>query len=543
MKGTNFIKWPLEVSAYEILHSLPDAVFTCDRQMRINYFNIKATELTGFRPIEALGMYCKDILKSGMCETECLVKKALDSNQNVFNVESSLTNVNGEEKHILVNASLLADSSGEIVGYLHVFRDISLLKSVMVELEDSRNELVRINKQLEKEINERKQAEEERKSLEDQLRQVHKMKAIGTLAGGVAHDFNNLLSGILGSVSLMLQHTDSLHPDYNILKNIEDYVQKGSDLTKQLLGFARGGKYEVKPADLNKLIMKSLEMFARTRKEIIIHTEYQENLWLAEVDKGQLEQVLLNLFINAWQAMPSGGDLYMQTENVILDENYIKPFEVKTGKYIKISITDNGMGMDEETQQRIFDPFFTTKKMGRGTGLGLASVYGIVKNHDGLINVYSKVDKGTTFTIYLPASDQEVAEETELSAKLIPGAGTVLLVDDEQMMIDVAEKMIQHLGFTVLVALSGEEAINIYKENKDKIDVVLLDMLMPGMDGGEVYDRLKEINPGVRALLSSGYSLNGEAQNILSRGCDGFVQKPYGIEELSHKLHEVMNER
>ncbi|MGM0681398.1 MAG: response regulator, partial [Thermodesulfobacteriota bacterium] len=323
----------------------------------------------------------------------------------------------------------------------------------------------------------------------------------------------------------------------------EDYVQKGSDLTKQLLGFARGGKYEVKPADLNKLIMKSLEMFARTRKEIIIHTEYQENLWLAEVDKGQLEQALLNLFINAWQAMPSGGDLYIQTENVILDENYIKPFEVKTGKYIKISITDNGMGMDEETQQRIFDPFFTTKKMGRGTGLGLASVYGIVKNHDGLINVYSKVDKGTTFTIYLPASDQEVAEETELSAKLIPGAGTVLLVDDEQMMIDVAEKMIQHLGFTVLVALSGEEAINIYKENKDKIDVVLLDMLMPGMDGGEVYDRLKEINPGVRALLSSGYSLNGEAQNILSRGCDGFVQKPYGIEELSHKLHEVMNER
>ena len=223
----------------------------------------------------------------------------------------------------------------------------------------------------------------EMKKLEAQLQQALKMEAMGTLAGGIAHDFNNLLMAIQGRTSIMLMKKDSSHPDIGHLKGIEDNVDSAADLTKQLLGFARGGKYEVRPTDLNELVKKQNRMFGRTKKQISIRGKYEKDLWFAEVDRGQIEQVLLNLYVNAWQAMPAGGDLYLETENVTLDENYVKPFAIEPGKYVKISVTDTGTGMDKATRERIFEPFFTTKEMGRGTGLGLASVYGIIKNHGG----------------------------------------------------------------------------------------------------------------------------------------------------------------
>jgi two-component system cell cycle sensor histidine kinase/response regulator CckA len=232
------------------------------------------------------------------------------------------------------------------------------------------------------------------------------MEAIGTLAGGIAHDFNNLLMAIQGRTSIMLMDKDSSHPDFGHLKGIEGYIGSAADLTKQLLGFARGGKYEVKPTDLNELIKKETRMFGRTKKEITIHEKYEDNLWPVEVDRGQIQQVLLNLYVNAWQAMPSGGELYIRTQNVTLDENYLKPHQFEPGRYVQISITDTGIGMDKATRERIFDPFFTTKEIGRGTGLGLASAYGILKNHGGFINVYSEKGHGSTFNIYLPASEK-----------------------------------------------------------------------------------------------------------------------------------------
>jgi len=305
-------KWPLEVSAYEILHSLPDAVLTTDRQMRVNYINLSASGLTGFRPNEALGMYCKDILKSDICETECLVKRMLDARQNVNNVETSVITVNREKINILINASLLTDSTGDIVGYMYVFRDIMPLKMMMVDLKKSRDDLKRANELLRREIEERKHAEEERARLETQLSHAHKMEAIGTLAGGVAHDFNNLLMAILGNVSLMLLDTDPGHPHYKNLKNTEECVKNAANLTNQLLGFARRGKFEVKPTDLNELLGKTTELFARTKREIKVHAKYQENLWVVEVDQSQFDQVILNILINAWQAMPAGGDVFIQ---------------------------------------------------------------------------------------------------------------------------------------------------------------------------------------------------------------------------------------
>jgi CheY-like chemotaxis protein len=238
--------------------------------------------------------------------------------------------------------------------------------------------------------------------------------------------------------------------------------------------------------------------------------------------------------------MPGGGGLYIQTENIVIDEFFNRPYHVEPGKYVKIIVTDTGVGMDEATQQRIFDPFFTTKEMGRGTGLGLASAYGIIKNHDGFIDVYSEKGEGTTFNIYFPASGQEAVKEKEIGEKLIRGTETVLLVDDEDIIIDVGKDILKTLGYKVLLARGGEEALIVYKKNQDKIDMVILDMIMPDMGGGETYDKLKEINPDIKVLLSSGYSIDGQANEILERGCDGFIQKPYKTGELSKKIWEVL---
>jgi len=246
--------------------------------------------------------------------------------------------------------------------------------------------------------------------------------------------------------------------------------------------------------------------------------------------------------VNAWQAMPGGGDLTVKTENIIIDESYNTNFEVKPGKYVKISVADTGVGMDEVTRQRIFEPFFTTREMGRGTGLGLASVYGIIKNHEGFINVYSELGEGTTFTVYLPASGKAVVKEKRTYEKLVIGQGTILLVDDEKMITDVGKQIIKRLGYDVLTAGGGKEAIEIYKENQDKIDLVVLDMIMPVMGGGETFEKLKEIDSNVRVLLSSGYSLNSQASEIMALGCAGFIQKPFYMKELSQKIAAILKE-
>ncbi|MGD9136703.1 MAG: response regulator, partial [Desulfobacterales bacterium] len=381
------------------------------------------------------------------------------------------------------------------------------------------------------------------RNLEKQLQLSQKMEAVGTLAGGVAHDFNNLLMAIQGRTSLMLLEMDRFHPSFEHLQEIEICIQKAAKLTKQLLGFARGGKYEIKPTDLNNLVENSAHMFGRTKKEIAIFKKYEENLWSAAVDQSQIDQVLLNIFVNAWQAMPKGGELYIQTKNEILDENFVRAYGVAPGKYIKISIEDTGIGMDEETMKRIFDPFFTTREKERGTGFGLASAYGIIKNHDGIIVVESVKDEGTTFHIYLPASEKPVFEEQKYEQKISIGSETVLLVDDESMIIDVSVQMLKKMGYEVLTAHNGREAIDIFSQNNDKVTIVVLDLVMPGMNGGEVYERLKQIDNNVKVLLSSGYSIDGQAAEILNRGCDGFIQKPFKLNELSYKLREIISKQ
>ena len=376
--------------------------------------------------------------------------------------------------------------------------------------------------------------------LERQFQQAQKFEAIGTLAGGIAHDFNNLMMGIQGFASLVKMDLDKSHPHWAHLQSIEDYVRSAADLTGKLLGLAKGGKYEVKPHDVNRLLADSAVIFSRTRKEVRCHQRIYPQPLVIEADKSQIQQVFLNILVNAWQAMPEGGDIYLETSRVSFRKEESRVYSLSPGDYAKISIVDTGIGMKEDVRRRIFDPFFTTKAKTRGTGLGLASAYGIVKNHGGAITVYSEPGKGSSFHIYLPLTQRqpEVAEVHE--EEIEKGAGTILLVDDEDIIIDVGSKMLEKLGFRVIAVKSGRNAIDVVEKEGKDIDLVILDLIMPDMDGGKVFDKIRELNSRMPVLLSSGYSIDGHARSIMQRGCNGFIQKPFTVSELSEKINSCL---
>jgi len=255
-----------------------------------------------------------------------------------------------------------------------------------------------------------------------------------------------------------------------------------------------------------------------------------------------MEQVLLNLYVNAWQAMIGGGELHLSTRNDVLDQDEANIYGLKPGNYVRISVRDTGSGMDERILKHIFEPFFTTRERGRGTGLGLASAYGIVRNHGGIIDVRSKTGKGSTFILCLPASEKPVHRDAQASSSLLRGSETILLVDDERAILEVSKEMLETLGYKVITAAAGMEAVEIYQELRHSVDLVILDMIMPGMSGARTFDSLKSLNPDVKVLLSSGYSIDGEARDILERGCKGFIQKPYSAMAFSQRIREILEE-
>ena len=379
---------------------------------------------------------------------------------------------------------------------------------------------------------------------EFQIRHAQKMEAIGTLAGGIAHDFNNLLMGIQGNVSLIRMDTDVAWPHHQRLEIIEKLVSRGAKLTSQLLGYAREGRYELRPLNLNDLVEETSETIARTRKDITVHLDLATDLAPLIADRGQIEQVLLNLYVNASEAMPTGGKLHIKTANATHNDMHAHPYTPKPGRYTLLTVTDSGIGIPPDILDRIFDPFFTTKEMGQSTGLGLAAVYGIVKGHGGYIDVESRKNKGTTFRIYFPSDDtfrHAPLRDHVVVADTVQPAYTVLLVDDEEHILEIGQDMLSALGYRVLTARDGLTAVELYKTYGSSVDVVLLDMVMPQMGGGETFDTLKSFDPDVRVLLSSGYSLDGEAENIMSRGCDGFIQKPFRIEDLSESINALLH--
>jgi len=509
-----------ELKYRTIVESVEEGCFEIDLERKLTFFNDPLCKMLGYTPEEMLGKNTLEFTSPATIrKMDQIYDQIFKTGEPIRGTGYDAVGKNGEGIALELAASLIRNPQGDPVGFRGVLRDVS----------------------------ERKDAEAQKRTLEIQVQQAQKMESIGTLAGGIAHDFNNILMGIQGNASLMLLKTDSSQAFYEKLKSIEAYVENGTELTRQLLGFARRGKYHTIATDINSIIDKSASMFGRTKKEIRIHKDLMPDIYTVEVDRGQIEQALLNLYVNAWQAMPEGGDLYLKTENVILDANFenIQPYRVETGKYAKITVADTGSGFDDETKKRIFEPFFTTKEMGRGTGLGLASVYGIIKGHGGYINVHSQKDQGSAFAIYLPASGKEVRQEkaAPVIKTVAKGTGTILLIDDEEMIIKVGEELLQELGYKVIAARSGDEAIKLYKKNADKIDLVVMDMIMPGMGGGETFDNLKAINPDIKVLLSSGYSINGQASKILERGCDGFIQKPFNLSQLSEKIQQIIRSK
>jgi|GEM_PF-717033 len=497
-----------------IFLSVPHALFGVE-QRRIFFANDAMEDVFGWKPEELIGKSTRVIFRNNeeWEEYGVLLYSQLQKLP-VFKFESGIPFMrkDGREIFCRMSVSRVGKELGERRRIVATFEDITHLK----------------------------REEEEKRKLEFQLVQAQKMEAVGTLAGGVAHDFNNLLMTMQGNTSMMLQDLDPSHPHNEYLKSIERQIRSAANLTKQLLGFAREGHYDVKPTDINEVVEKTAFMFGRTKKEITIQRKYGENLWSVDADADQMGQVLMNLFVNSWQAMPAGGNLFLETRNVILDESYVEPYKAVPGRYVKISVTDTGTGMDEKTKQRIFDPFFTTKELGRGTGLGLSMAYGIIRRHKGFVNVYSEPGHGTTFDIYLPASEREAVPEAATSQDIIRGTGTVLLVDDEAQVLKVSRRMLERLGYTVISTQNGKEAVELYQERKDGIDIVLLDMIMPGMSGEKVFQALREMNPAVRVILLSGYSINGQAKSILESGCNGFLQKPVSLRELSQKIDEVL---
>jgi PAS domain S-box-containing protein len=499
-----------------VLEGIEEGYFEVDLAGNFTFFNGSMAKITGFPSKELMGSNNRDLT------SQKTAKKIFQVFNRVYRTGRSARVLNyeiitkdGSKKILEVSASLMRNSDQKPIGFRGLARDVS-------------EQLI---------------AEKEKERMATQIRQAQKMEAIGTLAGGIAHDFNNLLMGFQGNLSLMLMEMSPDNPYYDYLTNMEDYVKRGSDLTRQILGFARGGKYEVRPTNLNDLLEQSSQLFGRTRKEILIHKKFQKNPWAVEVDRGQIEQVLLNLFVNAWQAMPTGGDIFLETENVTLkEEDWDKPYTLNQEKYVKIAVADTGVGMDKRTLGRIFEPFFTTKEVSRGTGLGLASAYGIIKNHNGMIEVTSDMGHGTTFTIYLPKSAKGFLEERPAIERAIKGREIIMLVDDEEMVAEVGQKMLQKLGYRVILAQSGQKAIQIFEKLHSRIDLVILDMIMPEMGGSETFDHLKAIGPDIKVLLSSGYAIDGQASQIMERGCNGFIQKPFSLRHFSQKIREILDE-
>jgi PAS domain S-box-containing protein len=497
-----------------VYDTAPLAFVVWNLDATVTDWNKQAEELFGWTKEEVIGNNFFDFLipeKDRPC-VEDVVNGLLNGELKSQSINDNLTK-SGEIITCEWNNSRLHDDDGNIIGAISLGLDIT----------------------------ERKRVEEEKAKLEAQLQRAQRLESIGTLASGFAHNFNNLLMGIMANISIMLLDIDSNHQHYRYLKNIEKQIINGSKLAGQLTGYARIGKYEVKPIDLNKLLKETSNTFKIAKKEIRIHQNLSENLYKTEADIGQIEQAILNLFVNAADAMPEGGELFIETMNVTDKDITGRPYHPEPGSYVLLTIRDTGIGMDKMTQERIFEPFFTTKSFAEGTGLGLSSAYGIIKGHGGYIEVDSEKGHGAAFRLYLPATAKEIKKEKKIPDKIVKGKETILFVDDERTVIEGCEGMLNKLGYNVLTARSGKEALEIYKRKSDKIDMVILDIIMPEMSGGETYDRLKVMDPNIKVLLASGHSIKGQATEILKRGCNGFIQKPFNMEALSMKIREILN--
>ena len=386
------------------------------------------------------------------------------------------------------------------------------------------------------------------KELESHLDQIQKIEALGTLAAGVAHDFNNLLMSIRADASTLLLGTNPSVRQREILDGILHSVSGGEAMTQQLLGFARKDTCKFEPTDLNQLVLQTKTMFDRTRHGLNIDIDFEEKLWAVDADGTKLERVLLNLFLNAAQALPDGGNLNLTTRNETIDRKRSQGLGLIPGQYVQVSVADDGPGMDAATRDRVFEPFFTTKATGRGTGLGLACSLGIAQSHQGNLVVASQKGVGTCFDLFLP-----VSSISDCTADAAPGGmqnsvclpseldwlKTVLLVDDNQLVVEAMTLMLENHGLSILSATNADSALALIKSRSDSIDLIILDIIMPAVNGMDVYQRIREIKPQSKVLLTSGCAADDSFCQLIGSPGVGFIQKPYGEEELYQKIKEI----
>ena len=389
----------------------------------------------------------------------------------------------------------------------------------------------------------------ERKKLEARLRQARKTETIGILIGVIANDFNNALQSISGYIQLLLMRKAEGDPDCGYLNQIDRLIQGAAKLIGQLLVFGRRVESGLMPVDLNREIRRIEITLAKFITEMIsIEMRLSDDLKLINVDPEQIEHVIMNLLSNARGAMPDGGRLTIETKNTVLDEKFCRLHsDAAPGEYVLLTISDTGCGMDAEALEHVFEPFYTTEKTGQRTGLGLAMVYGIVKNHNGCITCSSEPGQGTTFDLYIPVLEGiekvEKAEEHKGVNKVDGGNETILLVDDEVPILDTACDILSQYGYTAITAENGEEAVEIYEREGDQIDLVILDIAMPGMGGHRCLEELLRINPGIKVVITTGYSAIGGVAEMLEAGAVGFIGKPYRLVDMLKKVRDVLDKK
>jgi PAS domain S-box-containing protein len=384
------------------------------------------------------------------------------------------------------------------------------------------------------------------KSLENQLRQAQKMEAVGILAGGVAHDFNNLLQVVLGYADMLLIDLDREHPHHKGLATIREAARDGAELVKSLLTFSR--KVEIRPRsiDLNREVKRVRELLYRTIPKMVgIELVLEEELKTIHADPAQMEQVLLNLAVNASDAMPEGGQLTIETKNVEIGEDYGRShFEVEPGEYVLLTVSDTGHGMEKEVLEHIFEPFYTTKQPGKGTGLGLATAFGIVKSHKGYVTCCSEPGTGAAFNIYLPVMRSDAKSDAIITTETAAfGTETILLVDDEKRILDLGKDILSLGGYRIITATNGQEALEIFREKRADVSLVVLDLIMPRMGGRECLEGLLNIDPTVKVILASGYSTNGPSNDAVASGACGFISKPYDAKQILHLVRNVLDQK
>jgi len=499
-----------------ILEQTEEAILTVDLENRITSWNLGARRLLGRTAEEMLGRPLASLFAEGVADPEGMVNRLLDTRL-PDRLETEFRSADGSSIDVMASGSPLTTADGQLDGHIIVARDIT----------------------------ERRRAEVERAELESQFRQAQKMEAVGRLAGGVAHDFNNLLTVIIGRSEFLRDQLPANDPLVRHVDIIAQGAQRAANLTGQLLAFSRRQVLQPKVLDLNSVIGGMAEMLRRLIGEnIVLVTLPAPGLGQVMADPGQIEQILMNLAVNARDAMPTGGRLTLETSNVVGDEAYVRHhLGARPGAYVVLAVTDTGTGMSAETQARLFEPFFTTKGPGKGTGLGLATVYGIVKQSGGNIYVSSEPGRGTSFKVYLPRVDAvpDTAEDSDDAGASPRGHETILLVEDEPDLRDLALEILAMHGYVVLVAAEADEALRLADGHAGRLDLLLTDVMMPGMSGRELAVELAARRPGLRVLYMSGYTADAMAGHGVLEPEIMFLQKPYSPAALAHKVREVLD--